>query len=251
MNNPDTVPNPATRFAPRVIATTACIAALGIAGCQSITAGTTEAAQVRFVNISHGAPPVDLYVNETGVAYNVSFGTVTSYVPLASGEYRLSANRANTGQALVSAHAALGSRRQYTAILGGSASDMQTILYPDANAPAPSGMLAVRVLNESAIGGLVDVYLSPGTGASSAVTPTVRDFGFGGSTGYEDLPADKTYAVAVVPAGTSLPASGGAVLSGVTVMGGSGAVRTVVITEASGAKGKAFTGFVLNDLDTP
>lgn len=235
----------------RVATLAGCVAVLAASGCQSITTDTAALAQVRFVNTSSGVPAVDLYVNETGVAYNLSAGTVTSYVPVLPGEYRVSAHLVNTAQSLVNARAALASRRQYTMVVSGAVGDLQASLYPDATGPAPQGMMSVRVLNASTAAGVVDVYVVPGVGSLAISTPTVRDFGPGSSTGYENLPAEKTYSVAVTPAGASPGAANATVLSGVTVGGGSGAVRTVVITDAANGKARGFGGFVLNDYEMP
>ena len=232
-------------------ALSSCIIAMGLAGCGSISSNSVDAAQVRFVNATGDAPAVDLYVNGVGAAYNLSSGTVTSYVAVSPGEYRISANRTNSSQVLVNAHATLGQTRQYTAVLSGGLSNLQTVIYPDANTSVPAGMLSVRVLNEAATMGPVDVYLVAGAGSISAATPTVRELGVAASTGYENLPAEKSYSVAVVPAGGPATPGDSALLPGVSLSGGSGAVRTLVISDAVGSKSKSLTGFVLNDFDTP
>ena len=227
-----------------------CLAALGLSGCGSITADSPDAAQVRFVDASADAPALDLYLNTNGAAYNLSFGTVTSYVAAGPGEYRISANRANTTQALVNAKATLGATRQYTAVVSNSLGNLQETVYPDAHAPAPAGMLAVRVLNAAAGGGPVDVYLVPTNGVTAALAPLVRGLGYTGNGGYVDVPANASYSVEVVPGGMVPAAANGGLLSGVSVSGSSGAVRTVVLGDAQpGSKG--MNGFVLEDFDTP
>ena len=226
------------------------VSALGLSGCQSITADGPDAAQVRFVDASTDAPALDLYLNANGVAYNLSFGTVTSYVAAGPGEYHISANRANTGQALVNAKAALGATRQYTAVISNSVDNLQENVYPDAHAPAPAGTLAVRVLNAAASMGPVDVYLLPSGGSAAGSTPLARDLGYPGDGGYIDVPANGSYSVEVVPAGVAPAAGNGGLLSGVSVKGSSEAVRTVVLGDApTGSKG--LNGFVLEDFDTP
>ncbi len=247
MSDTRLAPNPSRRGCRSAFTALLCACTMGLSGCESITAGSMNSAQVRFVNTSSGTPDMDVYGNEAALAYNLSFGTVTSYVPLAAGEYRISATRASTTQALVSAKTLLASRRQYTAVLAGPIGDLQETLYPDAEVAAPPGMIAVRVLQESSAGP-VDVYLVPGAASLATVLPTVRDVAFGGSTAFENLPADRTYSVVVVPAGAA-PTSAGAMLSGVVVGGGSGAVRTVVVADAAAGRSKGLRGFVLSDLE--
>ncbi len=228
-----------------------CVAALGMSGCQSITADSAESAQVRFVDMSVDAPALDLYLNGNGAAYNLSFGTVTSYVAVSPGEYHINANRGSTAQALVNTRAALGGTRQYTAVVSSALGSLQETVYPDANAPAPAGMEAVRVLHAAADAGPIDVYLVPSTGSGTASTSLVRDLSYTGGGSYIDVPAAASYAVAVVPAGVTLAAANGGLLNGVSVNGASGAVRTIVLSETPQRSGKGLYGLVLNDFDTP
>ena len=228
-----------------------CLTALGLTGCQSITADSAEAAQVRFVDTSVDAPGLDVYLNGSGTAYNLSFATVTSYIPVMPGEYRISANRANTAQALVTAKAALGGTRQYTAVVSNALGSLQETVYPDANVPAPAGMISVRVLHAAAGVGALDVYLVPGSGSLATTAPLVRGLGYTGGGAYVTVPAGAAYTVVALAAGVSPALAGaGGVLSGVSVAGAAGAVRTVVISDAQGAS-KGLYGFVLKDFDTP
>ena len=227
---------------------------VGLSGCGSLTAASTEAAQVRFFDGSMDAPGLDLYMNGSGVAYNLSFGTVTSYVPVSPGETHIYANRANTSQALVTARAALGGARQYTAVVSNALGSLQETIYPDATTAAPAGMVAVRVLHAASESGPLDVYLLPGGGAGGALTaavPVARDLGYLGAAGYVDVPLSAKYAIAVVPAGAPLTAGATTMLSGTSVTGASGAVRTIVLSDLPLAKGKGLDGFVLDDFDTP
>ena len=239
------------RSSPRRGAVLACLAALGLSGCQSISANGYGAAQVRFVNASPDAPAMDLYLNGNGTAYNLGFGTVTSYIPVAAGESRIAANRANTGQVLVSARASLGGTRQYTAVLNGPEDALQTTLYPDASAPAPPGMMAVRVLNEASTAGPLDVYFAPSYASFSSGATAMREIAPAGSSGYENLPVEKRYLVAVVPAGSPGAVPAGAILSGVSLSGSSGAVRTLVISDGGNGRASGLNGLVLEDSDTP
>lgn len=228
-----------------------CAVALGLTGCQSITADSPDAAQIRVVDTSTDAPGLDLYLNGNGTAYNLGFATATSYIPVTPGEYRISANRANTSQALVTARATLGGTRQYTALVSNTLNNLQETVYPDMNAPAPPGMISVRVLHAASGMGSVDVYLVPIAGSLATTAPLVRDLGYAGGGAYVNLPANTAYTVAAVPTGVH-PATAGAstTLSNVSVSGGSGAVRTVVISDAQ-LGGKGLYGFVLKDFDTP
>ena len=223
----------------------------GLWGCQSIAADSTEAAQVRFVDTSVDAPGLDVYLNGNGTAYNLSFATVTSYIPVTPGDYKLSADRANSTQALVTAKAALGGTRQYTAVVSSALGSLQETVYPDANAPAPAGMISVRVLHAASGAGPLDVYLLPGSGNLATTAPLARGLGYTGNTAYVNVAASPVYTVVALPAGVPpTPAGAATLLGGVSVVASAGAVRTVVISDPPNG-GKGLYGFVLKDFDTP
>lgn len=227
------------------------LASLGLSGCQSITANSTEAAQVRVINVASGSPAMDVYLNGNATAYNLSSGTVTSYIPVVPGEARLSLYRANAAQTLVSTRTALGASRQYTVIVSNTLASLQENVYPDANAAASAGTLGVRLLHAAATVGHVDAYLVMGTGSLAGATLLARDLGYTGDGGYVNVPAGGSYTLMVVAAGVAPAATGAVLLSGVSVSGGSGAERTVVLGEVPQGRGKWLSALVLTDFDTP
>ncbi len=225
---------------------------LGLAGCGSMMVNATEA-QVRFADTSADAPALDVYLNGTGAAYNLSYATYSSYLPVSAGTYQISANRANTGQPLASGRAALVSGHQYTAVVGNRLGELQEHIYPDA-VPAPvAGTIAVRVLNEVE-GGPVDVYLVSGAAPLPSAVPVVTGLAYGANAGYLRVSSGASYGIYVVPAGSSPLTAGAAKVSGATVGGGSGTARTLILTEAAAGTakdGKGLYGLVLEDGETP
>jgi hypothetical protein len=210
------------RKAVRVGVLTLAVAAM--AGCQSIDMNT---AQLRVIDASPDAGALDSYQNGTGLAYNLQFGAMTSYVPMTPGSYSLTATRAGTRQVMVAASASLVANRQYTEIVGNIAANMQNTVLQDQTTPAPAGQMAVRLVQEATRAGAVDVYMVPKSGRP---VPLATNLGFGANSGYLTLPAG-TYALAVVPAGTVLVSSTVTLLSGAEVEYASGAVRTVVLID--------------------
>ena len=227
-----------------------CVGVAALSGCQSIVANTTEAAQVRFVDTSVDAPAMDLYVNGTGAAYNLEYGTSSSYVGVIPGTAQISAERANTGQVLINAHASLAGSHQYTAVVSNRLGSLQENIYPDALPPTIPGMLSVRVLNV-ADSGPVDVYLVPGLNALPMASPIASNLSYTGEAGYVHLSANTSYTVVVFPAGAAPTAANAISVSGITVAGSSGAVRTLVLSDAAKIQGKAVFGFVLDDSEAP
>jgi hypothetical protein len=202
-----------------------------LSGCQGIGLTASNAAQVRVIDASPDAGSLDSYGNGSGLAYNLGFGTVTSYMAMPTGGYTLAAMRAGTRQTLATSNVTLAPGHQYTQIMGSFAANMQQTLFVDQTQPAPMGEISLRVLNESTRPGAVNVYLVA-PGAKVAVTaPLFTNLSFGGNSGYLNVP-EGTYALVVAPAGTTPRSSAGTLMSGAQVKYESGAVRTVVLIDA-------------------
>lgn len=212
-----------------LLALTAAPAAV-LTGCQGIDMGAGGVAQLRVIDASPDAPAIDSYQNNSALAYNLGFGTVTSYVPILPGSYTLAADRAGTRQALVVGNAGLSAGHQYTAIVGNVDAAMQQTVLLDQSTPAPAGEVAVRLVDQATRAGTVDVYLVPRGGKLTTTSPIATGLGFGSNSGYLDLPAG-VYELAVVSAGTVPVPSTVTLLSGAQVEYASGAVRTIVLID--------------------
>jgi hypothetical protein len=166
------------------------------------------------------------------------------------GSYQISANRANTGQVLINAHAALAGAHQYTAVISNHLGSLQENIYPDAVPATVTGSIAVRVLDEADRGAL-DVYLVPNTGSLALSSPFVNALGYTADSGYFHAAANMNYTVVAVPAGAAPTPASAVSATGVVVGGSSGAVRTVVLSDGLKAEGKGVNAFVLDDSETP
>jgi hypothetical protein len=202
------------------------LAAAGLSGCQGIT---SNSAQIRVIDASPDAGVIDSYQNSSALAYNLGFGTMTSYIPMSPGAYNLAAVKAGTRQTLVASSETLAPNRQYTEIIGAGLANLQQTLLLDQSTPAPAGRISIRVINQTTRSGAVDVYLIP-FGKGSSTSPVAVNLGFGANSGYIDLP-EGTYAIDVVPTGTVLASSTATLFSGAQVAYASGAVRTVVLID--------------------
>lgn len=222
-----------------------CVAlslAAALSGCQSFN---TNSAQLRVIDASPDAGIIDSYQNNSALAYNLGFGTMTSTIPMSPGVYTFAADKAGTRQTLVASTDTLVASKQYTEIIGSGLANMQQTLFLDQSTPAPAGQIAVRVINEATHSGAVDVYLVPMATLSGKFTntsPLAVNLGFGSNSGYLNVPAG-TYAIDVVPTGTTLVSSTITLLSGAQVDYASGAVRTMVLIdqETLGAQHAALT----------
>lgn len=225
--------------------------ALGsLSGCQSIDVNSSNAAQLRMIAASPDAPGLDFYENNNAaLAYNLGFGTVTSYVALAPGNYSIAADSAGTRTTLVSANATLATQKTYTALIGNVDANLQETILQDQNQPAPSGEIAVRFVDQATKVGAVDVYLIPSGGSLTTTAALVTNLNFQGNTGYLNIPAG-TYAIAVVPTGTVPVATTTTLLTGAQVGYAAGAVRTVVFIDVKVTTTPGVQAVVADDYDT-
>jgi hypothetical protein len=133
------------------------LAAAGLSGCQGIT---LSSAQLRVIDASPDAGVIDSYQNSSALAYNLGFGTMTSYIPMSPGVYNLAADKAGSHQTLVANTETLVANKQYTEIIGAGLANMQQTLYLDQSTPAAAGRIAVRVINETTLASSTVTLLS-------------------------------------------------------------------------------------------
>lgn len=225
-------------FHPVRLLTRACVAAAvlaGVAGCGGTDAGESTVAQVRVMHVSPDSPGLDVYQDETGIAYGLTFGTMTSYVELPAGAFTLSAASAGTGQQFATSRQAIAGGKQYTAIIGNVAAGIEEMVLEDRNTPVRKGRTGVRLVNEATrAGGPVDIYLVAPGGTLLTTTPFLANVNFGVHTGYIEI-ASGTYALMVVPAGTATIATTATLLTGAQLIYASGATRTIVLVDKPGS----------------
>jgi Domain of unknown function (DUF4397) len=224
----------------------------GLPGCQNIQTTATDTAQIRFIDASPDPiiPGIDIYQNASAVAYNLGFGTITSYVPMTQGPYTFSAYTAGSRQTLIAAKQTLVVGKQYTAIVGNNAANLQETILTDQSTPAPAGEVSVRFIDQATRAGAVDIYLVPSTGKLLTSSPLATGVVFTGNTGYINVPAG-TYAIAVVPAGTVPVSTTVTLLTGAQIAYSGGAVRTVVLIDGQIVTTPAVQAIIANDYDLP
>jgi len=182
------------------------------------------------------------------LAYGVEFGAASTYVPLTPGNVRLSANTANTTQMLIASNAPLAAGKQYTAVVTNVAASLQETIYADQTTPAPTGDVAVRVIDAATRAGNVDLYMVPANGKLTATAAVRAGVAFGASTGYVLVPAG-TYSLVVVPAGTAPTNQALPLMTGPQTNYVAGAVRTVVLVDHPNTSMPGVDAITANDYD--
>ena len=198
-------------------------------GCQSIT-GSPNIAQIRLVDASPDAPALDAYQGTSILVYNLGLGSVTSYISVTPGTYNIIADAAGTRQALATQSGTFNANGQYTVLIGNYSAGLQETILKDQSQAAPTGQIAIRVLDQSVVAGAVDLYLIPSGSTILTVRPALTNVSFGSNSGYVNVPAG-TYTLVALPAGTTPTATGSTFYTGPSVTYASGAARTIILVD--------------------
>lgn len=231
--------------------TVAGVASLLLSGCGSGTvnsAGAT-AAQLRIIDASVDAGGLDIYASNSVLAYNLGFGTITSYIPMTPGTYKLEADLSSSRTAVATANATLSSSKQYTLLLGNVLAGLQATVLQDASSPAPSGQINIRFLDEATRVGAVDVYMVPSGATLLTVNPILTNLTFGSNTRYLNVPVG-TYKVYVVAAGTVITDTTVPLFSGASVTYPTGCARTIVLLDQQIVTQPGVQVITANDYDS-
>jgi hypothetical protein len=151
-------------------------------------------------------------------------------------------------QVLAASSVSLGSQKSYTVISGNVLANLQETIFADQNFAAPSGQVAIRIINEATRIGAVDIYLVPNGGKLSTTLPVATNITFNNNSGYIDIPAG-TYTVAVLPTGTA-PGSGSTLYSGPQGSYPNGSASTLMVIDTPLTTSPAASVVVLTDFQS-
>jgi hypothetical protein len=235
------------RRAGRFTAAAAIVASLS--GCSGIM-GSPSLSQVRIIDASPDAPGLDIYQGNDALAYNLGFGTITSYVPIAPGTYTINADSAGTKQLLSFSKATFAAASQYTVLIGNSAASLQQLILKDQSQPAPSGQIALRFIDQATRLSALDAYLIPAGQKLTAVTPVITGLVFGTNTGYLNIPTG-TYTLVLVPTGTIPTSTTIATHAGAQVTYSTGAARTIILIDQQLITTPGLQVITVSDYDSP
>jgi len=239
--------NQFVRHAARLAAVTTLLGVL--TGCQGIV-DTTSSSQVRIIDASPDAPGLDIYQGTGPLAYNLGFGTITSYVPIVPGTYTISADSAGTKQVLSSSKGTFVNSAQYTVLIGNNAASLQQLILKDQSQSAPSGQIALRFIDQATRVSSVDVYLVPAGQKLTAVTPVATGLVFNVNTGYINIPTG-TYTLVLVPTGTIPTSTTVATYTGAQTTYPGGSARTIILIDQQLVTTPGLQVITAADYDSP
>jgi hypothetical protein len=238
---------------PRVVvggvAALACIT--GLSGCQAVNGDTASSiAQLRIIDATPDANGLDIYSGNAAIAYNLGFGTITSYVPVTPSTYTFSIDTAGTRAALTTVRATLGSAKQYTLLLSNTAAPIQPQLLTDQSQPAPSGQIALRFLDVALSPGAIDLYLVPSGSTLAKVNPLRTALLPGSNTGYLNVPTG-TYTLYIVTNGSVISTTTVPLYTGASTTYPAGSARTILVLDQLIVTAPAVQVVTSSDYDSP
>jgi Domain of unknown function (DUF4397) len=218
-------------------------------GCQSITP-TSNFAEIRFIDASPNAPGIDIYQGTTPLIFNMGFTTVTSYAPINAGSYRFTVDTDGTTQALVSTVGGIVAGHQYTVMVSNLASSLQETVFTDQSQGAPSGQIAIRIINEATQSGPYDVYMVPSGIPLIDVIPVFSGVTFNTISGYVNVPTG-SYSVEIVPSGTTLTSTSVATFSSPVIPFNAGSAHSFIILDQQIITTPGAQVLILDDYESP
>ena len=207
---------------------TAAACAILLSGCQGIV--SPNGSQIRIIHVSPDTPGLDIYQNNSAIAYNLGFGTITSYVPVDPGTYTTTTTVAGTKQVLSSSKSTFVTANQYTVLIGSVSASLQQLVLKDQSVPAPSGQISLRFIDQATRVGAIDIYLVPAGKKLTDVTPVVTNINFSANTGYLNIPTG-TYTLVMVPTGTVPASDTVATYKGAQITYTDGSALTVILID--------------------
>ena len=225
----------------RVLAPLALIAAVG--ACSGSTTGTTTArTDVRVVQASPDAPPLDVLVDDTVDFTGLPFDSVTPYALVRADSDTVSVRASGGSSTLTSKVYEIAAGQNYTLVPYGPVAALGTqVLVDDTVAPA-SGSANVRAFLVAPSMGAVDVYVSPPGTDLTAQSPLMTGLRYPNASANIGVIAG-TYDVRVTLTGTKT-----VVLDAGTITFGDGQNRTLVLLDHAGI-GLPIGSVLLSDRD--
>lgn len=163
--------------------------------------GSSGTGQIRFVQASPGEPLLNLLVDGTQQASNLTYGNATAYLTVKPSSHHVQAVPVSGGSAVFDVSVPVTSSGNTTVLMTGPASGIKSIVLTDGGTTAVTGDSFVRVLNASLTMGAADVYIVAAGTSLSGVKPVSANVGFDQNGGYQPAVAGD-YEVIMTSPGT-------------------------------------------------
>lgn len=165
----------------------------------SVALATSGEAKIRVLHASPDAPAVDIYANGNKVLENVPFGTLSGYLSVPKGEYRIQIRPAGKQTPIViDEEVHVGGHKFYTLAASGKLSNIKLLTFLDKDRARESGQPRIRVIHLSPNAPSVDIGVV-------GQKPFIRDLAYQERSSYKRLPVG-TFDIQVRIAGTDTTA---------------------------------------------
>ncbi len=145
------------------------------------SAGT---ANLRFIQGSPDAPPVNYLVDGATQSSNLLYGNASTYASVKSGTRDVQIIPVNATKALLAQTVSLADSANETLILTGPVAQLKPLVLNDGTTSGTTSSNNVRVVNISIAMGPADIYIIPAGGSLSGATPVAKALDFDQNTGY-------------------------------------------------------------------
>ena len=145
------------------------------------SAGT---ANLRFIQGSPDAPPVNYLVDGATQSSNLLYGNASTYASVKSGTRDVQIIPVNATKALLAQTVSLADSANETLILTGPVAQLKPLVLNDGTTTGTTSSNNIRVVNISISMGPADVYIIPAGSSLGSATPVATALDFDQNTGY-------------------------------------------------------------------
>lgn len=208
-----------------------------------IGGGGTAGTRIRFFHAVADGGNLQLLNDGLTNLSQIGFASVTPYIQTGGQSVHLTLNSTLATTPVFDSIVTLPDSSLLTIVAEGTDSTITLKFLVDGRASPDTGLVKLRVLDESPTGSPLDVYLTAPLADLNTATPLVAGFSFGAATAYSVLTSG-TYQVRFTLTGTKTVVidTGSLVLS-------NGDVRSVMVLDAAGG-GLPLQAIVLQDAGT-
>lgn len=201
-------------------------------GCQSISGATTATGVlVRLIDAASSLATYDVFTSQQALAFGVGYYSVTNYAGLGPSSYVVRANIAGTTtQVSAPVTTQFTTGNDYTVMLPFDFPNSQPLILQDETQSA-GGYFDIRFINESRIGGSVDLYAVPNGTNLTESKPLIANAPVTYIGTYLSLQPG-TYSFQIVPAGTVITPKTPLLFATKNAAFIQGQVRTLVLVDA-------------------
>ena len=169
----------------RVASLSLVVLSFGFAlACGGGGGSSSNTANLRFVQGSPDAPPVDYVVDKATQSSDLLYGNASSYASVKSGNRNVQIIPTNSTTPLLAQTVTLADSANETLILTGPVAQLKPLVLDDGTTTGTTSSNNVRVVNISNTMGPADIYIIPTGSSLSTATPVAKALDFDQNTGY-------------------------------------------------------------------